>query len=144
MMKEFYLCCNLYNFYEFIALKCRCSIIYIHCMCLFFSTRATNCFHINIFVHVFPYVNKWYMLYLVYPHLNLSVHFHPNDNLTNLTVSFSLRYRDFIQATRDDIEALHSRTVDQTTTSQVRTETLGSTSNGKNTLTPIKHTANIT
>lgn len=71
------------------------------------------------------------MLYLVYPHLNLSVHFHPNDNLTNLTVSFSLRYRDFIQATRDDIEALHSRTVDQTTTSQVRTETLGSTSNGK-------------
>lgn len=88
------------------------------------------------------------MLYLVYPHLNLSVHiftkcthFHPKDNLT---VSFSLRYRDFIQATRDDIEALHSRTVDQTTTSQVRTETLGSTSNGKNTLTPIKHTANIT
>lgn len=28
--------------------------------------------------------------------------------------------RDFIQATRDDIEALHSRTVDQTTTSQGR------------------------
>lgn len=86
------------------------------------------------------------MLYLFYHYLNPSVHFfthiwHPNDNLT---VSFSLRYRDFIQATRDDIEALHSRTVDQTTTSQVSTETLRSTSNGKNTLTPIKHTANIT
>lgn len=86
------------------------------------------------------------MLYLFYHYLNPSVHifthiWHTNDNLT---VSFSLRYRDFIQATRDDIEALHSRTVDQTTTSQVSTEILGSTSNGKNTSTPIKHTANIT
>ena len=50
--------------------------------------------------------------------------------------------RDFIQATRDDIEALHSRTVDQTTTSQVRDRMPLHTSN--NTMLSAKILSNLT